>query len=68
MIGGLMQRAPREGTGQQLANTNPTTRQRLIRQKEFLESQLTDINACLSMLDSHPELEEFHNVLNKTNF
>jgi hypothetical protein len=43
----------------------PTRRQHLEEQRFNLQSQLAKVEAALSALDKHPELEEFIDILQK---
>ena len=52
----------------QLAERQPTIRERLTRQKGILEKQLTNINNALEALDKNPEFETVHNLLSKAGF
>jgi CHASE3 domain sensor protein len=41
----------------------PTQRKRLEQQREQIQSALDKIDAAISALDAHPELEQFINVM-----
>jgi len=48
-----------------LSPNQERTRDRLERSKKALEHHLADINRALELLDKHPELEEFQDVLKR---
>lgn len=43
----------------------PTDRQKLQEKKRVLESELRNVNEALTVLDAHPDLEEFTKVLQR---
>lgn len=50
---------------QALSPMQAKTRDILVQRKKHLEEQLADVNKAIDLLDKHPELEEYQDVMRR---